>query len=184
MPFQLLFNGNNSNGHAAVAQWQSVVPRQWLLARVRLPATVTSREPSHAVDAYLWSDPEARQSTLDATISVFESQARGLSLAVCGLSLGCTTALEAVRMVSRPIHLLCLAAPSIHPDRLASFRSLPSAQNLIVFAGENDHRASRFGWSIISLEELALDRVLEVTYFRLRRARACAQRRIEKEASS
>ncbi len=144
-PALLLFHGNNSNGHAALAQWQPVVPKSCLLA------AVTAREPSHATDSYLWSEPAARQLTLEATVPVFESLTRDRLLGLCGFSLGCTAAIEAAQVLSREVHLMWLAAPSVSTKRLELLDPFPPIRHLVVFAGEHDQRALEAGDTITKM---------------------------------
>ena len=144
-PAVLLFHGNNSNGHNAIAQWKPVLPASWLLA------AVTGREPSHAAGAYLWSEPDARESAIHGVVEVFESQLRNRSLGVCGFSLGCTAAFDATEALSREIYLMCLAAPSINLKRIERIECFPLIQHLLVFAGEYDKRALEAGRIVTEL---------------------------------
>ena len=140
----LLLHGNNSNGQEALYQWRVILPASWLLV------AVTSREPSQREGGHLWSDANARASTLKSTLPLFQSMAADSRIVVVGFSLGCTAALEAITFMAKPIDLVILAAPSVNAERLRRYDSYGLIRRLLVFTGESDPSA-------IEVADLATD---------------------------
>jgi predicted esterase len=143
----LLLHGNNSNAQEALSQWRVILPASWLLA------AVTSREPSQQEAGHLWSDADARASTLRSTLPLFQSTARDSSIVVVGFSLGCTAALEAVMFMAKPIDLVILAAPSVNAERLRQYDCYGLIRRLLVFAGDSDSTAIQVADLVTDLAE-------------------------------